>query len=92
MALMALVVGFLPSMYAETQYPLVSQVLSSATTLRYNPDYWDFFNRQIFLWNPDRLIVCNQVGSYGMLLLLAFFAFEQNDFRSYVAPISFISF
>ena len=60
-------------------------------SLRYNPYFWNFLDRAIFLWNPTWLVVINQVASFSLLMLLILRARATEEPIAYFAPISFVT-
>lgn len=69
-AFMAAVV--LPVAAAGAFYPVIEGLFGITSTLRYNPYYWNVFDAQIFMWNPDWLRWANAVSSTALLAFLAY--------------------
>ena len=46
------------------------ELMRHSAALRYNPYFFNVFDRDIFLWNPLWLIVINQLVTYGLLAAL----------------------
>lgn len=86
----AFVIGFLPTIFAMFHYPAISQILSTSTTLKYNPYYWNIFNYSMFGWNPVGLIIINQLSSYVILFFLFICIFKSVDIKDFIAPCGFI--
>jgi hypothetical protein len=92
MSLTAFAMGFLPTGFAMFHYPIITQMLSSATHFIYNPYYWNVLKYTMFLWNPWWLVAFNQLATYGMLILLATWTVKLREIKSFFAPMSFIVF
>lgn len=89
-SLVAFVVGLAPSLLAATQYPVLAGLSQTVESLRYNPYFWNFLDRAIFLWNPKWLIVVDQLSSYGLLILLLLRARSSEAPITYFAPTAFM--
>lgn len=59
-----------PLAVAALWYPVVEGVTGLATTLRYNPYYWNVLDRSAFRWNPTWLIAVNAVATWAVLAVL----------------------
>lgn len=81
-------VGSLPTVAAVLLYSPIRNLLFSKG-LTYNPYFWDFTARHMFLWNPDWLVVSNQLFSYGLVLFLAISMLRQWD-PALLAPFFFL--
>ena len=82
--------GFFPSFFAMYYYQAIQQVFPKTWILAYNPYYWNIFNPSIFRWNRRWLVICNQVASYGMLLLLSVLIIRWKKIKYLLAPALFI--
>jgi hypothetical protein len=91
-SLVAFCVGLIPTIIAMFHYPVISQVLGTAGLLTYNPYYWNVLKTGMFGWNPPWLIAFDQCATYGMLLLLVFWAVKLRDNKGFLAPAGFIIF
>jgi hypothetical protein len=78
-----------PTAIACLYYPALAQIQYSAPLL-YNPYYWNFLDRPMFLWNPAWMIWFNQIGSYGILTLLLVWFLRGKHRVAYLAPIAFL--
>ena len=83
--------AFTPTFISMLYYSVLPQMFATSRTLLYNPYYWNVLKRGMFGWNPGWLIFCDQIASYGMLVLLAVFAVKRKDLATYFAPICFVA-
>ena len=90
--LTAFAIGCLPTVFTMFHYPVISQILSTGTTLKYNPYYWNIFNCSMFGWNSVSLIIIDQLSSYGILFFLIYCIFKLGDVKSFIASCGFILF
>ena len=90
-SLVALGIGFVPTLIAASQYSLMAGLGRTVNSLRFNPYFWNFLDQAIFLWNPTWLVVINQVVSYGLLLVLILAVQRSTEPITYFAPIAFVA-
>ena len=81
-------VGSLPTVVAVMLYSPIRNLLFSKG-LTYNPYFWDVTQQQMFLWNPQWLVVSNQMLSYGLVVLLAVWMLRRWD-PALLAPFLFL--
>ncbi len=81
--------GCLPMVVAVFLYSPIRNLWFSKG-LTYNPYFWDFTARHMFLWNPEWLVLSNQILSYGLLVSLAFLIFRRWD-PALPAPFMFLA-
>ena len=89
-SIVALCIGFIPTMIAATQYPVMAGLGRTVNSLRFNPYFWNFLDPAIFLWIPTWLVVINQVVSYSLLIVLILAARRPTRSITYFAPIAFV--
>jgi hypothetical protein len=54
------------------------ELLARSAALRYNPYYFNFLDRGVFLWNPVWLIVSNELFTYGLLAALIVYGISKH--------------
>ncbi len=93
-AALAFVAAFVPTAFAASQYPVVSQVFGMSAPLTYNPYWWNPAAADVFAWNPGWLIACNQLASYGLLAAVVVLAARAPaaDRVTYLAPLLWLGF
>lgn len=88
----AFLIGLLPSLIVQTQYPVVQHAFVATLNkeIVYNPYYWNVFARSYFDWNPYWLIVWDQISTYGMLLILLIAAAITGGWIQYSPAVLFL--
>lgn len=80
----ALLLALLPSFIQFLVFKIsLMEVLRLRNPMDYNPYYFVFLDDRMARWNPAWMRVCNQLASFGMLLLLLVLLY-----RGTVAPIA----
>lgn len=81
-----------PLLLASLWYPVAEGLLGIAGTLRYNPYYWNPFDAEVFLWNPDWLRSVNALTTYAVLAFMAYRAFStENGWAQLGGAIAFVT-
>lgn len=87
-AVAAFALAFVPSAVAALAYPLLPSLAASATTHRYNPYWWNVFDRAPFAWSSGWMIGLNALVSYGLLGVLLIAALRSGRAAGpYLAPL-----
>lgn len=60
----------LPVLVAGIWYPVVQGIVGIASTVRFNPYYWNVFDDAIFRWMPPWLRIANALASCGVLAFM----------------------
>lgn len=85
----ALALAFVPSLLtALVANPLA--LLSKSTTMVYNPYYFNFLDKDMFLWNPPWMVAGNQIASYGLLIALLAYGFSRRQRLPEVLPAALL--
>ena len=80
----------LPVLVAGLWYPVVQGIVGIASTLRFNPYYWNPFDDAVFLWVPPWLRVVNAVATYGVLGFMVVQATRTRAWAPWLAAIAFV--
>ena len=76
--------GLLPTLIASFYYDVAGN-FSRSFDLYFNPYYFNFLNRSIFVWVPVWLIFCNQIVSDAAVVALIALAWRSGRWASYSA-------
>jgi hypothetical protein len=81
----------LPALVAGIWYPVVQGILGIASSVRFNPYYWNLFDDAIFRWMPPWLRVVNALASWGVLAFMLVQAARTRAWLAYGGAIVFLS-
>jgi hypothetical protein len=88
---LGLLLGFVPTLLAQTRYDAVKAGFFSGPSMAYNPYYWNPWNQLSWSWHPEWLIVWVQVATYGALVAILVAACVTRKPIDYLAPFAFLA-
>ena len=82
--------GLLPTLLASLYYDAAGS-FSRSLNMYFNPYYFNFLNRDVFLWVPARVIFYNQIVSDAAVVALIVLAWRSGRWTSYAAALGFMA-